>query len=110
MNERVPMTFLRKPIYVCFLVERSDGRLVDFRRIRYDQATFDFQILTISSSRKLNNGQEILLTVELLSNTQYITSYVMCDEIGKLLPLQAWVGLPTEFQRSWYNAIRRVEI
>ena len=34
MNDSVPMFFHRKPIYVCLLTERSDGFLIDFRRIR----------------------------------------------------------------------------
>lgn len=34
INNTVPMFFNRRPIYVCVLTERSDGFLVDFRRIR----------------------------------------------------------------------------
>ena len=34
MNDTVPMFFHRRPIYICVLTERSDGFLVDFRRIR----------------------------------------------------------------------------
>ena len=34
LNEKTPMDFNRKPTYVCFLAERSDGFLVDFRRFR----------------------------------------------------------------------------
>jgi len=34
INDKIPTFFHRKPIYVCLLTERSDGRLVDFRRIR----------------------------------------------------------------------------
>lgn len=34
MNDTVPMFFHRRPIYICLLTERSDGFLVDFRRIR----------------------------------------------------------------------------
>lgn len=34
MNDTVPMFFHRKPIYICLMTERSDGFLVDFRRIR----------------------------------------------------------------------------
>lgn len=33
INDTVPMFFHRKPVYVCVLTERSDGLLVDFRRI-----------------------------------------------------------------------------
>lgn len=34
MNERAPIFFNRKSVYICLLTERSDGYLVDFRRIR----------------------------------------------------------------------------
>ena len=34
LNEKAPVMFQRKPIFVCFLMERSDGVLVDFRRVR----------------------------------------------------------------------------
>ena len=34
MNDTVPMFFHRRPVYICLLTERSDGFLVDFRRIR----------------------------------------------------------------------------
>lgn len=34
MNEKPPAYFHRKAVYVCFLAERSDGYLIEFRRIR----------------------------------------------------------------------------
>ena len=34
MNERPPLRFNNKLIYVCLLVETSDGRKVHFARIR----------------------------------------------------------------------------
>ena len=34
LNDKPPFEFGRKPIYVCFLAERSDGFLIDFRRFR----------------------------------------------------------------------------
>lgn len=34
MNEKVPSEFNSRHIYVCFLAERSDGHLIDFRRFR----------------------------------------------------------------------------
>ena len=37
LNEKVPLTFSRKPIYVCFVAERSDGHLLEFRRLRLVQ-------------------------------------------------------------------------
>ncbi|KAL8699694.1 MAG: hypothetical protein Q9201_005856 [Fulgogasparrea decipioides] len=68
MNSKPPTYFRRKAINVCFLAERSDGHLVDFRRI---------------SAKKLGNGQEVLISAEILQHTQYVTCYVMCDEIGR---------------------------
>jgi len=67
MNEKVPVTFHRKQLYICLLTERSDGQLVDFKRI---------------SARNLNKGKDFLMSAELLSHTQYITSYVMCDSVA----------------------------
>lgn len=34
MNDKIPIFFQRQPVYVCCLTETSDGRLVDFRRVR----------------------------------------------------------------------------
>ena len=67
LNERPPTIFHRRQIYVCLLVERSDGLLIDFRRI---------------SAKKLVNGQDVLVSASLTQYDQYITSYVMCDEIA----------------------------
>ncbi|GAM36720.1 Hfm1 homolog [Talaromyces pinophilus] len=67
LNEKTPTTFHKRPVYVCFLAELSDGRLLDFRRL---------------SAQKLLNDQEILLSAEIKSPLQHITCYVMCDEIG----------------------------
>ncbi|KAL9044262.1 MAG: hypothetical protein Q9214_002586, partial [Letrouitia sp. 1 TL-2023] len=70
MNEKPPVFFHRTPIYVCFLAERSDGLLIDFRRI---------------SAKQLGNGQDILISVDLTQYTQYVICYVMCDEIAGTL-------------------------
>lgn len=34
MNEKVPLVFLRKPVYVCLLAETSDGQVLHFCRLR----------------------------------------------------------------------------
>lgn len=34
LNEKIPTTFHKRPVYICFLAELSDGRLLDFRRLR----------------------------------------------------------------------------
>ncbi|KAL8776306.1 MAG: hypothetical protein Q9194_003238 [Teloschistes cf. exilis] len=67
MNTKPPIFFQRKAIHICFLAERSDGHLIDFRRM---------------SAKKLGNGQDILLSAEILQHSQYVTCYVMCDEIA----------------------------
>ncbi|KAJ9236294.1 hypothetical protein DTO166G5_4056 [Paecilomyces variotii] len=67
MNEKIPLFFQRRPVYVCFLAETSDGRMVDFRRM---------------NANKLQNSYEILLQAELRSAFQHITCYVMCDDIA----------------------------
>ena len=67
LNDRPPTMFHLQPIYVCLLVERSDGLLVDFRRM---------------SAKKLVNGQDILMSASLTRHDQYFTGYVMCDEIA----------------------------
>lgn len=35
LNDKVPVQFNKRPVYVCFLAETSDGRKVHFCRIRY---------------------------------------------------------------------------
>lgn len=35
MNDTVPNTFQRRSVYICCLTETSDGRMIDFRRIRW---------------------------------------------------------------------------
>lgn len=34
MNDKTPTMFLRKPVHVCCMTERSDGHMIDFRRMR----------------------------------------------------------------------------
>ncbi|PGH04665.1 ATP-dependent DNA helicase HFM1/MER3 [Blastomyces parvus] len=70
INEQLPTFFRRKPVYVCFLAETSDGRMIDFRRI---------------SATKLQNGHEIMLSAELTDVHQYISCFVMCDDIAGTL-------------------------
>ncbi|KAI9838346.1 MAG: hypothetical protein M1819_005614 [Sarea resinae] len=70
LNEKVPAMLNRKPIYMCFLAESSDGYLFDFRRM---------------SAQKLGDGQEFVFPAALTNADQYITGYVMCDEIAGTL-------------------------
>ncbi|OJJ40268.1 hypothetical protein ASPWEDRAFT_123002 [Aspergillus wentii DTO 134E9] len=70
MNEKIPTSFQRRTVYVCFLAETSDGRTVDFRRI---------------SARKIQSSHEIVLSAELKRPDQHITCYAMCDDIAGTL-------------------------
>jgi ATP-dependent DNA helicase HFM1/MER3 len=67
LNDVVPQIFNKKPVYVCFLSETSDGRLVDFRRM---------------SAKHLQNGEEIHLSVDLVRPTHQLCCFVMCDEVA----------------------------
>ena len=104
INDKAPIFFHRKPIFVCFLAERSDGHLVDFRRVRSVYTTLATAVLTCISAKRFGNGQDILTSADLLNGTQYITCYVMCDEIGQY-PLSALNTADAEFGMSWNHAI-----
>ena len=67
LNHSVPTTFRRRPIFVCFLAETSDGRLIDFRR---------------TSAKKIQNGSEFLVSTLLMKPVTHINCYVMCDEVA----------------------------
>ena len=67
INQKVPLWFKKKPIYVCFLAETSDGILVDFRRMH---------------ARKIQNELEIPFSASLTKPTNHIACHVMCDEIA----------------------------
>jgi ATP-dependent DNA helicase HFM1/MER3 len=88
MNEKCPNFFQRRPVYVCFVAETSDGCLIDFRRIRFviSNSNRTKAILTIFSANKLEKSLDILLSAELKFQNQYISCHVMCDEIGMLQP------------------------
>lgn len=82
LNGKVPLFYHKKPLFVCLLVERSDGYLIEFKRIRYKAFIPSPSQLIIYSARLLSNSQDILISTEIVHHTQYITCYVMCDEIG----------------------------
>ena len=67
MNDTPPSNFCGKPVYVVFLAETSDGRLVGFARL---------------GAAKIGNGEEINFTADLTSPSQLINCYVMCDEFA----------------------------
>ena len=67
LNEQTPYQFGRTQVYVCFLLEDSNGSILDFRRF---------------GARKLEKGEVILLSVELTKPTAFLRSHVMCDGIA----------------------------
>ena len=67
LNETAPTRFEGTFIYVCFLLEDSNGTMIDFRRF---------------SATKLKNGEDILLTAVLTQPTSHIRAHVMCDEVA----------------------------
>ncbi|KAJ5448725.1 Nucleotide-sugar transporter [Penicillium cf. griseofulvum] len=67
MNDTTPRFFQRRPVYVCCLIERSDGHMIEFRR---------------ASATKLQEKLEIELTTDLTSTEHFIVCHVMCDEIA----------------------------
>ena len=40
-------------------------------------------VLITQSAKNLGKGQNILLTADITEHLQYITCYVMCDDIGQ---------------------------
>ena len=70
VNEKPPSHFQKKQIYVCFLAETNDGQLIDFQRI---------------SANKLTNGHDVMMTAHLTSPMQFVTCYVMCEDIAGTL-------------------------
>lgn len=83
LNEKPPETFARKPVYICLLVEVSDGHLVHFARIRSVSHISNKESgLTCSSGKKLNKGQEVLFGAKLTKANQLIHAYLMCDGLG----------------------------
>ncbi|CAN9135747.1 unnamed protein product [Alternaria sp. RS040] len=67
INEQPLQRFNDKLIYVCLLVDTSDGRKIHFARI---------------SGPKLGSGQSITVLALLTSPDQSINCYVMCDGIA----------------------------
>jgi hypothetical protein len=67
LNETVPLFFNKKPVYVCFMAETSDGTIVDFRRMH---------------AKRIHTEDEILIQAKISKPTAYIACHVMCDEIA----------------------------
>ncbi|KAH0833684.1 hypothetical protein AYO21_04430 [Fonsecaea monophora] len=67
LNKQLPRTFDKKMFSVCFLAETSHGTLVDFRRF---------------SPKKLENDEQVVLSLHLTRPTSHVNCHVMCDSIA----------------------------
>lgn len=67
LNDRVPESYHKRPVYVCMLAETSDGEKVHFVRV---------------SAKRMSKGLEVRFSVNLTSPMQTIRVHVMCDEIA----------------------------
>ena len=67
LNDILPTKFNKKTFSVCFLVEDSNGSLLEFRRF---------------GTKKLDGGERVPLTLRLTSPTTHARCYVMCDSIA----------------------------
>jgi len=67
---------------------------MEFRRMRYHRSEYQpryrgkiADACCVHSATKLQNGHDVLLSVDLVNVKQFITCYVMCDEIGEPLAI-----------------------
>ncbi|OJD40841.1 dead deah box dna helicase [Diplodia corticola] len=71
INGKPPLTLgrgpSRIPLFICLMAETSLGKMVHFRR---------------TSAAKLGKGQEVLFCAELTGLNQFVTCYVMCDDVA----------------------------
>ncbi|KAF2754879.1 hypothetical protein EJ05DRAFT_533103 [Pseudovirgaria hyperparasitica] len=70
MNEKPPLIFRKRPVFICVLAETSDGRVAHFAR---------------TSSKKLNTGLDLFFSATLTAVNQHIICYVMCESIAGTL-------------------------
>jgi len=70
---------------VIVLLGTSDGRRVNFFRLRYakDLLVCDNVVNRSNSAAKLQNINPITETTYLTSSSQLIECYVMCDDLGQ---------------------------
>lgn len=67
LNDKLPEIFNCKPVYVCVLLDTSDGRKLHFARM---------------SGKQLGRGHNVLFNAELTSAGQAVRGFVMCDDIA----------------------------
>ncbi|KAI5841329.1 Sec63 Brl domain-containing protein [Morchella snyderi] len=72
LNDKVPGKYRGMVLFANFLAERSDGLLIDFRRIPIG---------------KLEGGKDIQFMVELEHKEQTVICYLMCEDIVGTLKL-----------------------
>ncbi|KAG9532364.1 hypothetical protein KCU79_g22726, partial [Aureobasidium melanogenum] len=67
LNDKTPIHYRNKPVFVIVLLGTSDGHRIEFFRI---------------SASKLQNINPITKTAYLTSPTQLLEAYVMCDDLA----------------------------
>ncbi|KAF7186742.1 ATP-dependent DNA helicase MER3 [Pseudocercospora fuligena] len=67
LNDKAPLMFQRKPVYICLLADTSDGHKLHFARI---------------SAKKMEKGMDVLFSANLTSQGQVIRAFLMCDDIA----------------------------
>lgn len=78
--------------------------------MRVPSSAHGFWKLIANSANKLGNGQDLLMSAELLDRTQHITCYVMCDDIGESLrDILKFDRIQCLQSDSWDYEICRVE-
>jgi hypothetical protein len=90
LNDTPPAYYNRNALYVCFLAETSDGRLIEFRRML---------------AKGLQNGHAMMLSAELHHQDQYIACHVSCDEIAGT---SKYAELKPDLPASLFPASRQV--
>lgn len=83
MNEKPPVHFGKKPVYVCMLAETSDGRKIHFARTKSVLRILPIQSANGNSGYKLGVGQMLTFSALLTSSEQRINCYLMCEGIGE---------------------------
>ncbi|KAF3101005.1 Sec63 [Orbilia oligospora] len=89
LNEQTPAKWHGKLLHLYFLVERSDGYLVDFRRM---------PIL------KLASNKDVMVQAELMEPGQVINCYIACEEI---VNTSKSVGVEFEVQDSQFPPTKK---
>jgi ATP-dependent DNA helicase HFM1/MER3 len=85
LNDKPPVHYQNKPVFVIILLGTSDGHKINFFRLRYvkDPVVRSNGTNRSNSAAKLQNINPINEIAYLTSSTQLIECYVMCDDLGQ---------------------------